>query len=199
MSHLVAASLAAGGRPLVLKDGDTFAVFDQAGGIRPGVLGEEGLFHESTRFLPHFTLELEQHRLLYLDSWVGPVSEILKTALTNPPLITTTGVRLALATLHISIWKFLWAGVLYQRVVVTNYGTQELSAQLNWSFAADYADIFEVREPRRTARGQYLEAELTSDHVCDDTGLFGTRFPNRDLPSHPRVGSGRVDDAGVRA
>ncbi len=35
----------------MLKHGDTFAVFDHYGDIKPGGLGEEGLYHEGTRYL----------------------------------------------------------------------------------------------------------------------------------------------------
>ena len=101
-SHLVAASLAAGGRPLVLKDGETFAVFGQAGEIRPDGLGEEGLYHDGTRFLSRFTLELAQQRLFYLDSSVEPLGQIMNVTLTNPPLVTEAGVDLGLATLQVA-------------------------------------------------------------------------------------------------
>jgi hypothetical protein len=37
----------------VLKDGDTFAVFDRHGDIQAVGRGQEGLYHEGTRFLSH--------------------------------------------------------------------------------------------------------------------------------------------------
>ena len=89
----------------------------------------------------------------------------MKVALTNHPLVTETGLHLPLATIHVSIRTFLWGGVLRRRVVVTNYGAQDVSAQLTWTFGADYADIFEVREPRRSARGRYFAPEVASDQV----------------------------------
>ena len=41
----------------VLKQGDTFALFDQYGDIRPGKNGEEGLYHDGTRFLSRLIME----------------------------------------------------------------------------------------------------------------------------------------------
>ena len=48
--HIVVASSLADERTRVLKHGDTFAVFDHYGDIKPGGLGEEGLYHEGTRY-----------------------------------------------------------------------------------------------------------------------------------------------------
>ena len=50
-SHLLAASSLTDERSRVLKHGDTFAVFDHYGDIKPGGLGKEGLYHEGTRYL----------------------------------------------------------------------------------------------------------------------------------------------------
>src|SRR5215469_3881180 len=66
-SHLVlATSDFVDERTRVLKHGDTFAVLDHCGGMRPGGLGEEGLYHESTRFLSQLSIHLEGHRLFFL-------------------------------------------------------------------------------------------------------------------------------------
>ena len=58
--HILAASAAIDDRTRVLKHGDTFAVFDHFGDIKPGGLGEEGLYHEGTRFLSCLLLELDE-------------------------------------------------------------------------------------------------------------------------------------------
>jgi hypothetical protein len=42
--HVLAASGLADDRTRVLKHGDTFAVFDHSGDVKPGDLGEEGLY-----------------------------------------------------------------------------------------------------------------------------------------------------------
>ena len=49
--YIVASSPQADERGRVLKYGDTFAVFDHYGDIRPAGLAEEGIYHEGTRFL----------------------------------------------------------------------------------------------------------------------------------------------------
>jgi hypothetical protein len=66
-AHILAASSPADERTRALKHGDTFAVFDHYGDIKPGGLGEEGLYHESTRFLSCLLLELEGRRPFFLN------------------------------------------------------------------------------------------------------------------------------------
>jgi glycogen debranching enzyme len=161
----MAASLAAGGQARVLKHADTFGVFDQHGDIRPGGLGEEGLYHEGTRFLSTLTIELEGARPFYLDSGITPDNDLLTITLTNPDLVTGEGLRLPLATVHLGLKKFLWCGVLYQQVVITNHARDHAAMVLGWHFAADYADIFDVRGPRRSIRGRDLEPDVRSDRV----------------------------------
>src|SRR6478736_898904 len=69
-NHILAASSLADERTRVLKQGDTFAVFDHYGDIKPGGLGEEGLYHEGTRFLSCLLVELEGGRPFFLGSTV---------------------------------------------------------------------------------------------------------------------------------
>jgi hypothetical protein len=47
--YILAASSLADDRTRVLKQGETFAVFDRYGDIQPTGLGEQGLYHEGTR------------------------------------------------------------------------------------------------------------------------------------------------------
>lgn len=56
--HILAASSTADERTRVHKHGDNFAVFDY-GDIKPGGLGEEGLYHEGMRYLSCLLLEME--------------------------------------------------------------------------------------------------------------------------------------------
>jgi len=50
--HILAASGSADERTRVLKHGDTVAVFVHYGDIKPGGLGEEGLYHGDIEFHP---------------------------------------------------------------------------------------------------------------------------------------------------
>src|SRR5262249_53071792 len=144
----------------VLKHGDTFVVFDRYGDIKPGGLGEEGLYHEGTRYLSCLLLELEGGRPFFLSSTVREENDQLAVALTNPDLLRGGRVWVPLGTLHLALKKFLWQGVCYQQLRVKNHGLQPVATSLALHFAADYADIFEVRGMKRQARGTDLPPEV---------------------------------------
>jgi glycogen debranching enzyme len=50
--------------------------------------------------------------------------------------------------------KFLWHGVCYQELRIENHGIQPADVGITMQFAADFADIYEVRGLRRNARGE---------------------------------------------
>ena len=163
--HILAASSLADERTRVLKHGDTFAVFDHYGDIKSGGLGEEGLYHEGTRYLSCLLLELEGGRPFFLGSSVRDENDQLAVVLTNPDLLCDGQVRLPLGTLHLAVKKFLWRSTCYQQLQVKNYGLEPVQTSLSLHFRADYADIFEVSGRKRPARGQDLPPEVTTDRV----------------------------------
>jgi len=61
--------------------------------------------------------------------------------------------------------KFLWHGVAYEELSFVNYGMDRLSVPLSIRFAADFADIFEVRGMRRQRSGRHLAPENGPDCV----------------------------------
>lgn len=152
-------------RPRVLKQGDTFAVLDHYGDIKPGGLGEEGLYHEGTRFLSLFLLEMEGCRPLFLGSAVRDENDQLAVALTNPDLLRDGQVWLPLGTVHLALKKFLWRGVYYQQLRVKNYSLEAVETTVFLHFEADFADIYEVRGAKRPARGEILKAVVSADGV----------------------------------
>jgi glycogen debranching enzyme len=149
----------------VLKHGDTFAVFDQYGDIRPGSSKEEGLYHDGTRFLSRLVLELDGARPFFLSSTIRDDNDQLTVALTNPDLCREGRVYLPLGSLHLALRKFLWHGVCYQELRIENYGIQRADAGIAIQFAADFADIYEVRGLKRKARGQDLKPEVSNSRV----------------------------------
>lgn len=164
-AHILAAADPADERTRVLKHGDTFAVFDRYGDVKPGGLGEEGLYHDGTRFLSCLVLELEGQRPFFLSSTVREENDQLAVALTNPDLLRDGEVWLPLGTLHFALKKFLWRGVCYQQLRVKNHALHAVQTTLAVSFAADFADIFEVRGMQRTTRGQDLPPQVSGDRV----------------------------------
>ena len=149
----------------VLKQGDTFALFDQYGDIRPGKNGEAGLYHDGTRYLSRLVLELEGARPFFLSSTIRDDNDQLTVALTNPDLSQEGRVYLPLGSLHLGLKKFLWAGVCYQELRIENHGMRSAEVGVTIQFAADFADIYEVRGLKRKARGEDLEPEVNDGRV----------------------------------
>jgi glycogen debranching enzyme len=163
--HVITTSNLVDERTLVLKERDAFAVFDHHGSIKPGGLGEEGLYQEGTRYLSRLQITLEDHELIFLGSSVPSGTGQLAIVLTNPDFVVGSEFRLPFGTLNVVVRTLLWQGSCYQRVRVKNHGTSRVATWMCVDFAADYADIFEVRGTSRTARGQDLPPKLTAERV----------------------------------
>ncbi|HKI36633.1 MAG TPA: amylo-alpha-1,6-glucosidase [Gemmataceae bacterium] len=196
--HILAAASMADERTRVLKHGDTFAVFDHYGDIKPGGLGEQGLYHEGTRYLSCLLLELEGGRPFFLGSTIRDENDQLAVALTNPDLLCDGQVRFPLGTLHLAVKKFLWRGVCYQQLRLKNHGLEPVNMSLALHFKADYADIFEVRGMKRKARGQDLAPEVSDDCVLlgyrgRDGVVRRTLLEFRPPPSRLTASAARLD------
>jgi glycogen debranching enzyme len=151
-------------RTRVLKDGESFAVFDRGGAIRPVGLNEMGLFHEGTRFLSGLELLLEGRRPLLLSSTVRSDNALI-IDLTNPDFESKDGVALPRDTLHVFGTLFLWQSACYVRFRLHNYSLSRLEFRLSLRFAADYADIFEIRGTRRERKGHKLSPVVGRETV----------------------------------
>jgi glycogen debranching enzyme len=163
--YILATSSRAGERTLVLKQGDTFAIFDASGDIGPFGFGEQGLYHEGTRHLSRFELRLGRLRPLLLSSTVKQENELLTVDVTNPDIVDDGRVRLARDTIHIFRSALLWNGTCHQRWRIANHGLEAVSLPIELTFAADFADVFEVRGTERPRRGTLLAPRINARSV----------------------------------
>src|SRR3954470_399632 len=161
--YILATTAAAEDRVRVLKHGETFAVFDRYGDSRPVGLGEEGIYHGGTRYLSRLELRLGHTRPLLLSSTVRDDNTLLAVDLTNPDITVGDQVSVPRGTLHIFRSKFLWQAVCYERLTIMNHGLAPVNATLSLSFAADFADIFEVRGLHRAKKGRHLQEQIRED------------------------------------
>src|ERR687887_980917 len=84
--YILATASKAAQRTAVLQHDDTFAVFDYSGDIGALGAGEQGLYHEGTRYLSRFRLRLNGRRPLLLSSRVKEDNELFCADLTNPDM-----------------------------------------------------------------------------------------------------------------
>jgi glycogen debranching enzyme len=80
---------------------------------------------------------------------------------TNRPLPPMGGKSTPAGVLHIERRRFLHDRRMFERVRVANHGISDVLLPLAFGFAADFADIFEVRGTARLARGHQAAP------VCD--------------------------------
>ncbi len=135
--YILATSSRADDRTWVLKNGDSFAVLDRYGDIQPIGLGEQGLYHEGTRFLSRLELELEGERPMLLSSQVREGNELLAVDLTNADIVHEDRVTVPRHSLHVFRSKFLQDGSCFERFRVRNHTMQPQHA------------IVHVREPEQ--------------------------------------------------
>jgi glycogen debranching enzyme len=163
------------GQTHVLKHGDTFMVLDRFGDIHPSERGEQGLYHDGTKFLSRLTLKVQHHRPLLLSSSMQQNNLVLNVDLTNPDLYDGEG-RLSVphGTVHISRAKLVESGLYLERIRLSNYGPTAIELTLTLDFGADFVDIFEVRGTHREQRGERLPPDFDAEvAVLGYRGLDG--------------------------
>jgi glycogen debranching enzyme len=185
--YILAPFARADDRTRVLKHGETFAVFDQHGDVEPIGLGEQGIYHQGTRFLSRLELRLGEIRPLLLGSTVKAGNDFVQVDLTNPDLAVEGGV-ITRGTLHLLRTKLLWKAACYERVRLANFGLAPIAIVLLLRFGTDFADIFEVRGTRRERRGKRLPASVeTATATFAYRGLDGVKRLTRiELSPAPR-------------
>src|ERR1700726_106180 len=163
--YIRAQSSLADNRTRVLMRGDAFAVFDRHGDLHPIGLNEQGLFYKEARHLSKSVLRLAVAQLLLLSSAVSDDNAYLAVDLTNSDLDLPSGETLLRGSLHIYRTKFLWKNACQELVEIHNYGLGPASVELVLEFAADFADIFEVRGYKRRKHGRLLEPQFGRSSV----------------------------------
>jgi glycogen debranching enzyme len=163
--YISAATAVATQRPRILKQGDAFAVLDDFGNAQASGPAPQGLFFEDTRYLAHLLLTINGVRPLLLSSFVTEDNSALSADLSNPDLVAPDGSALAKDTIHICSATLLGNDALFQTLTLRNFGHHPLSFRLEISFAADFADIFEVRGACRKRRGEMLADEERPDGI----------------------------------
>ncbi|HJU22537.1 MAG TPA: amylo-alpha-1,6-glucosidase [Casimicrobiaceae bacterium] len=150
-------------RTCVLKQGDTFAIFDRFGDIEEIGTGALGLYHRDTRFLSKLALRMASERPLLLSSTIKEDNAVLAVDLMNPDIPHAAEVIIPRGSVHVFRSKVLWGPACHERLRVSNYGLTAVVIELTIDFDADYRDIFEVRGAKRERRGKKLDAEVIAD------------------------------------
>lgn len=172
--YILATSSRIDDRTFVLKHADSFAVLDRGGDIRAAAGGEQGLYHEGTRFVSRLEIECDGLRPMLLSSGVEEDNGLLVADLTNADVYRDGHLYVPRQSIHVFRSVFLRAGVCYERLRLRNHTTERRTAGVRVRFAADFHDIFEVRGFERARRGTAVAPVLEGARVTlGYTGLDG--------------------------
>lgn len=163
--YYIVTKASSSGEVRVLKHNDSFGVFGPSGDIQHAGLGEQGIYHEGTRFLSLLAFRFSNLEPFLLSSTIKKDNLLFTINLTNPDLYVNGSVILRRGDLHIFRSKFLWQAACYENLELVNYSLSPIELSFTLQFDVDFADIFEVRGLRRQARGQRLPDEVSAERV----------------------------------
>jgi glycogen debranching enzyme len=152
-------------RARILKHGDTFAVLNTLGDITDHSC-PDGLYHRDTRFLSQLELRLNGSRPLVLSSNPAEENFLLPVDLANPDTAAADGTPLKRELIYIGRRQFVWESAFHELLLIRNYDLGRHVITLGIRFAADFADLFEVRGAHRRAHGHRSAERLSSDTVA---------------------------------
>ena len=179
-------------RVRVLKNDESFAVFDRYGEAHGWSDGEEGVYSHGTRHLSRSEMFIGRARPLLLSSVISPQNLALTVDLCNPD---DDGAGIKRGALHLRKTSFVYKDAFYERVRGTTFASGK-RLRLEFRFGADFRDIFEIRGEKRAARGSQREARreggaLTFAYL----GLDGVERVTRISHGAEGLPAGKLSDA----
>ncbi|HTU10461.1 MAG TPA: glycogen debranching N-terminal domain-containing protein [Allosphingosinicella sp.] len=154
-----------------LKHDDLFGVFDKQGDCQAAMGAPDGLYYQDTRFLSGLSLRIGGMDPLLLGSVLLDDNGAMVVDLANADFHDAEGkVWLQRDAIHASRVKFLCGTTCYERIRVRGFGPVGRTIPLDLAFAADFADLFEVRGDKRPKRGR-LRAEVADARTVRFTYL----------------------------
>ena len=184
------------GESRVLKNGDTFALFDRLGEIGLSGYSEQGLYHQGTRFVSRWEVLVNGYRPTLLSSAVREDNNVLLVQMTLPDIDTNDGERLPQGTLHLYRSLIVKDSCLFELLKIANYSAITLNLVVEYRFDSDYRDIFEIRGAARQRRGKLLKpvinqasVELAYRGLDDTTRCSRFEFVGDVVELHPDKGT----------
>ncbi|MGZ3694675.1 MAG: amylo-alpha-1,6-glucosidase [Bdellovibrionota bacterium] len=150
----------------ILKQGESFGIFDQYGDLYQVGNDELGIYYRGTRHLSNFQFTIGNgYRPLLLNSTVRNDNGMLKVETTNPDMMRGSELIVPKGSLYLQRDKFLLGACCYEQFTVSNYCSSPIEVEASMRFAADYRDIFEIRGVKRPRRGESLETLVDGRHI----------------------------------
>jgi glycogen debranching enzyme len=160
-------------RPHTLKSDDCFAIIGVNGDISAG---SEGVYFHDTRHLSRLTVVLNGVRPRLLSGAISTDNATLVCDLAAPAPDGTTDMGDDANEISLRRETFLWHGTRHDQLSLGNWALTPQTITIAIGFAADFADLFEIRGTRRARHG-VIDAPSTSGHCATLAchGLDGVR------------------------
>ena len=185
-------------RTLVLKHGNSFAVFDRYGDIHAQGHSEQGIYHQDTRFLSQLDLRLaDGRRPVLLNSTLNQDNSLLTVDLTLPEIIEADKPKIHIDTVHVFRAKLLYQDTCYEHLRLSNYGAAAINISFVLAFDADFADIFEVRGKQREAHGHCLPVDVDEQKQTITLAYTGLDNITRHTHVHLENANANISDNNV--
>src|SRR6202167_295569 len=164
--YVLASSLASRRASQVLANGRSFAVFETGGDIMHSPLEALVFFNSDTRHLSRFEMLIAGPEPYFLNSYLSDDRAQFRATLTNADL----GKKgqsdwLPRNSIRVNRGWVLDGAALYHRLSLHNYVHTAVEIEIDFYYAVDFADVFEVRGLRRKRRGETLSPTV------DDSGV----------------------------
>lgn len=137
-------------RPHTLKSNNSFAIFGRFGDMEAGT---EGLYHRDTRHLSKLSVTLDRQRPRLLSSMILSDNSMLVCDLASHAAQRNADMGDEGNEILLRRETFLWRDTRHDRLSITNWSRVAQHVTVSISFAADFADLFEIRGTRRDRHG----------------------------------------------
>ena len=128
---------------LVIRERDLFLLTDKTGEVSAGNINGYGLYFADTRYLSTFEFSLAEHKSMVLLS-TAELGYSSEHVLTNYALTDLDGRKIPRTTIQVHRTRVV-EDALEETLRVDNYNNFPVHLDLQFRFAADFADIFVVR------------------------------------------------------
>lgn len=148
---------------LVLKRGNLFAVAGRLGDIFPAGARDQGAYFEDTRFLSKLKLTVAGGPPVVLSTQTS-------AEYTSQVDLTVTSSHFGgvfqdpVNFLHLRREQLIDEHFI-ERLTLTNYLVRDIDYWVEYEFACDFADQFEVRGAKRRSRGTYFEPVVEENRI----------------------------------
>lgn len=172
---------------LIIRENGVFLLMDKTGNVPKQNESGFGLYRDDTRFLSRYEFSFSSTAPIMLLSTaaLGFASEQVST---NPSMTSLDGTKLRRESIEVRRQRNIGTGV-EEHLRVTSFDTGPITLECRYSFAADFADIFEIRGLPTRQRGRMEPPErgarsLTFGYVALDGRQLRTHIEFSTEPAY---------------